>query len=115
MYRRPIVAKLGRASQNSDNRCFNIDKSSASCRNWGAVPPNLPLSELQIADYGDLVGSREHTNSTPHSNIHNRTPDCVAVYQEKGLHVGDYRSNGGEWVVNVPQIRLHRFQGTYFV
>ena len=73
MYNRPIVAKLGQVSQISVNCCFSIDKWVSIFRNWGAVLPNLPRSELQTPDRSDLVGSRDHVRLRSLSKIHIQT------------------------------------------
>ena len=44
-----------------------------AAHNWGAVPPNLPLSDWQILDTSGIVGSRDHTRLCIHSMISNRT------------------------------------------
>ena len=73
MYPRPIIAKHGRECRISDDRSTSMYKSAASRHNWGAVPPNLPLSDWQILDTSGIVGSRDHTRLCIHSMISNRT------------------------------------------
>ena len=69
MYHRPIIAKHGRECRISDDRSTSI----SSCHNWGAVPPNPPLSDWQISDPSGIVGSHDYTRLRTHSVIKNRT------------------------------------------
>ena len=57
----PLSDYLGRVCQISVDRFSSIDKSAASCHDWGAAPSNLPLSNVQISDTSDIVGSRDYT------------------------------------------------------
>ena len=77
MYPRPIIAKYGRECRISDDRSTSIYKSVGSCHNWGAVPPNLPLTDWQILDTSGIVGSRDHTRLHMHSVINNRTGHSI--------------------------------------
>ena len=72
MCHRPIIENLGRMCQISVDRFSSIDKSAASCHDWGAVPSNLLLSNVQISDTSDIVGSRDYTRCRIHSIINNR-------------------------------------------
>ena len=76
--------------------------SGLSCsRNWDTQPSNLPGSEFQKSDNGDLVGSREHTHSPVLSKTHNRTLtlDCNHIsgetFSQAGLYVGSGIGNVG--------------------
>ena len=73
MYHRPIIAKHGRECRISDDRSTSIYERASSCHNWGAVPPNLPLSDWQISDPSGIVGSRDYARLRTHSVISNRT------------------------------------------
>ena len=42
-----------------------------SCHNWGAVPPNLPLSDCQISETNGIVGSRDYAHLHTQSVINN--------------------------------------------
>ena len=75
MCHRPIIANPGRVCQISVDRFSSIDKSVASCHDWGAVPSNLPLSNVQILDTSanDIVGSRDYTR---HSKYIQKPKKC---------------------------------------
>ena len=73
MCHRPIIANLGRVCQISVDRFSSIDNSMASCHDWGVVPFNLPLSNVQISDTSDIVGSRDYTCCRIHSTVNNNS------------------------------------------
>ena len=51
-----IITNLGRVCQVLVDRFSSINKSAASCHDWGAVSSNLPLLNVQISDTSDIDG-----------------------------------------------------------
>ena len=69
MYHCPIIANNRWEGRVLDDHSTNIHKNTARCHNWGAVPPNLSLSDCQISDMNGIVGSHDYTLLGAHSMI----------------------------------------------
>ena len=82
MCHRPIIVYLGRVCQISVDRFSTIDKSAASCHNWGAVPSNLPLLNVQISDTSDIVD---------HVTTHAAVFSIIGLY--KGQRTAEYKAS----------------------